>query len=100
MFLGTALAFYLVAFMGAYVLYSLQLTKGEKVISFILYTPKEPSKLSEGKLFFLSLANALLFCLVGSIVGVLLTQPESYQQALAAGLGWVGLINGAAKVTS
>jgi len=37
--------------------------------------------------------DIILFTLIGSVVGALITQPTNFQQSLAAGLGWMGLIS-------
>jgi len=34
----------------------------------------------------------VIFCLIGAVIGTILTEPTNAQQALAAGLGWTGLL--------
>jgi len=41
--------------------------------------------------------DVVLFAVFGSLFATTFTQPESAQQALAAGLGWTGLLTAAVR---
>jgi len=41
--------------------------------------------------------DMLLFTVVGAFIGTIFTQPTTAQQALAAGLGWTGLLSSVSK---
>ena len=83
---------YIISGVGAITLYFKLKSSGKDVIQFL---PHFKSSWAEAP--FARLIDALLFTLIGALIGTILTQPETPQQALAAGLGWTGLINSFAK---
>lgn len=90
MLLDINISLYIVSAIGAFVLYFTMQAKGNitvEILAFINPNWKE----SPWCRFF----ESIIFSLLGSFIAVLLTQPSNYQQAIAAGLGWTGLLNGA-----
>lgn len=74
------------AVLGAFVLYCKLKTEGRVVIQFLDHVV--PTWTSPYKPLF----ETLLFSLVGGVVAVVLTEPESVAQGLAGGLGVAGIV--------
>ena len=83
---------YAVCWSGAIVLYFKLRSDGRSVMEFLPHINPKWKK-SVG----LRIIDILLFSLVGALIGTIFTEPTTPQQALAAGLGWTGLLSAVAK---
>ena len=85
---GTGLELFALCGAGAAVLYFRQKTSGHAVVGFLVHINGRFARTTNGKLL-----EAALFTMVGALVSGVLTQPSNPPQALAAGLGWTGLLS-------
>lgn len=85
---GIPLGFYVVCWVGSLVLYFQMKSTNKSVIKFLPHINQTWSN-NPWALFF----DALLVTIVGAYVGTVITEPINVQQALAAGLGWTGLLS-------
>ena len=88
------LAYYIGCWLGALALYFKQLNINKtKVMQFLQIINKN----WEGQPLAVVL-DAIIFSTIGTILGIGFTQPINLQQAIAAGIGWTGLLSvGTAK---
>ncbi|MFN3237683.1 MAG: hypothetical protein ACE37D_11575 [Pseudomonadales bacterium] len=82
------LTYYLLCFLAAFVLFFKLHKDGEPPFAVLGYINPSAAESPWGKFF-----EAILFATVGAIIGTLLTIPTSPSQAIAAGLGWTGLLS-------
>lgn len=75
------------ATMGSFVLQAFLISQNKPIINFLLAFNKNWN----GQLP--TFINALVFSVVGGLVGCGLIQPATSAQALSAGLGWIGLVS-------
>lgn len=81
-------AYYFLCGIGALVLFfKMQQGRGKAIFSVISYINPEWGNSVTGRLF-----EAFMFAALGAVVGTIIAQPVNPQQAIAAGLGWTGLI--------
>lgn len=85
---GISLTHYAISAIGAFVLYALLRTNGRTILRFIGHGSEDWRNRA-----YVQVADAILFVLVGSMVATIFTDPTTPQQALAAGLGWTGLLS-------
>lgn len=78
---------YLVSGIGAFILYFKLLSTDQITLNIIKHFDSKFSKTSIGKLL-----ETIVFVILGSLIGVILIQPENYQQAFTSGLSWTTLI--------
>lgn len=86
---GIGFEYYIACGIGVFVLYFKLLSDGKGVMRFLPHIKKGWARKPWPRFI-----DAMIFVIVGAIVAALLTQPNNYQQALAAGLGLTGLLSG------
>ena len=87
MLFGIEWTCYLLCGIGAFVLFFKLQQKGPPIFEVIGYI--NPSWRGNPICRFL---EAVLFSLLGAIIGTVITHPSNAQQAIVAGLGWTGLL--------
>lgn len=85
---GIKICHYLVCAIGAFILFFKLAKKGQVIFEVIGYINPKWSESAWCRIF-----EAAIFTILGAFVGSILTQPTNPQQALAAGLGWTGLLS-------
>lgn len=89
---GIELAHYVVCAIGAFLLYFKLQTEGKEVIRFSAVIKKDWKEKPAAVII-----DAVAFTVLGSLIAGIITQPTTPQQALAAGLGWTGLLSAFSK---
>ena len=74
------------ATMGSFVLQAFLISQKRPIINFLQVFNRS----WHGQ--FATFTNAVVFSIVGGLVGCGLVQPTTSAQALSAGLGWIGLV--------
>lgn len=87
-FFGIIWSYYLLCGIGAFVLFFKLQKKGSPIFEVIGYLNPKWADSPFCRFF-----EALLFAVLGAIIGTIITQPGNPQQAIAAGLGWTGLLS-------
>ncbi|QYJ77344.1 hypothetical protein [Shewanella acanthi] len=82
------LAYYILCFVAAFVLFFKLHKDGEPPFAVLGYINPDAAQSAYGRFF-----EAILFAALGALIGTLLTIPTSPAQAIAAGLGWTGLLS-------
>ncbi|MDY6988451.1 MAG: hypothetical protein SWQ30_10380 [Thermodesulfobacteriota bacterium] len=86
--LDIELSYYVVCGIAALVLFFRLQNVGQPVIEIVKYVNPKWGDSTGGRI-----VDALLFASFGAVIGTLVTQPTNPQQAVAAGLGWTGLLS-------
>jgi uncharacterized membrane protein len=81
---------FLLTFVGAFALYLFSRSRGIKPFSIFHAININVSKKAKPKVI---LCDAIFTSLLGALLGYVVTQPSTNAQAVAAGLGFVGIIN-------
>ncbi|MFC6631836.1 hypothetical protein [Microbulbifer taiwanensis] len=80
--------YYVLCFVAAFVLFFKLHKDGEPPFAVLGYINPSASESAFGRFF-----EAILFATLGALIGTALTIPTSPAQAIAAGLGWTGLLS-------
>ncbi len=88
MILEIPIEHYLVCWVGSFILYFQLKTKNKPVLKVLPHINEN----WEDKPIALFI-DALFITTVGALIGTIATQPINAQQAIAAGLGWTGLLS-------
>ncbi len=86
------ISYYVASWVGAILLYFKMKTEGKAVIEFLPHLFGNEITSPVGKI-----AEVLIFSIIGAIIATILTIPSNPQQAIAAGLGWTGLLSAFTK---
>jgi uncharacterized membrane protein YbjE (DUF340 family) len=81
-------AFFIYSIIGAFTLYFKLLTDGRRVLRFSVHLNPDWEES-----VICNFIDVLLFCIIGAVIGTVITRPINQVQALTAGLGWTSLIN-------
>lgn len=84
--------YYLLSWIGAFVLYYKLKSDGKLVIEFLPHIKKAWAEPPLAKFL-----DAILFTTLGAIIGTILIRPINPQQAIIAGIGWTGALAAIAK---
>lgn len=90
--LGIAISYYLICFVAAFALYFKLHEKGNPPVRVVAHINPGWADSGWGRFF-----EAVIFAILGAILGTLLTSPATPAQAVAAGLGWTGLLSSASS---
>jgi hypothetical protein len=88
------LDYYIVCWTGAVVLFFRLRSDGRPVMEFLPHLIPRLQGSTTARIL-----DFIFFSLIGALIGTILTQPSNVQQALAAGLGWTGLVAAVAPKT-
>jgi hypothetical protein len=88
---GIDRSYYFLCFIAAFVLFFRLHKNGEPPFAIIGHINPAWGESAWGKL-----CEAMIFAILGALIGTVLTIPTSPAQAIAAGLGWTGLLSATA----
>jgi|DeeseametaMP1786_FD_contig_21_1475708_length_394_multi_8_in_0_out_0_1 hypothetical protein len=86
------ISYYLICFVAAFALYFKLHEKGNPPVRVVAHINPAWADSGWGRFF-----EAIIFALLGAILGTLITSPNTPAQAVSAGLGWTGLLSSASN---
>ncbi len=87
-FFEIPLEYYFVSWIGAFVLYFRLKSTGRSIIRLLPHINNKWKDLP-----WVNFLDALIISLLGAVIGTIITEPSSPQQAITTGLGWTGLLS-------
>lgn len=88
------ISYYLICFVAAFALYFKLHEKGNPPVRVVAHINPIWADSGWGRF-----SEAVIFAALGAIIGTLLTSPATPAQAVAAGLGWTGLLSSSANAS-
>lgn len=91
---GISLSYYLVALSSSFICYFFMKHRKALPVEFMKYIFRDKKETTAK-----NIGDILLFSFAGGFLGTLLVSPQTVQQAIVAGMAWMGVVSMFAKST-
>lgn len=86
--------YYIACFVGSVALYAKTFSENKQPLRVLININQEWEKST-----IVNFIDAILFCIMGTLIGTWICQPTNIAQSVSAGLGWTGILSTVPKAS-